>query len=319
MNFRLLAATLFAISPLAGFAQTASSILILGAGGQDQYASSFRAWGADWEKACTAGDVTLAKAGGDSDKNGLETLRSLLETEPKETPMPLWLLFLGHGTSDGKEGKFNLSGNDLAASELAALLKPFHRPLIVVCGFSASGAFLKPLAGPDRVIISATKSGSENNFSRFGGYFCEAIADPLADFDKDGQTSVLEAWLFAAQQTADFYKNEGRLATEHSLLEDNGDGLGTPPDWFKGIRAVKKTKGDRALDGLRAHQIHLTASPAERLLSPAIKAERDALEQELARMRESKSGMAEEEYYAKLEPLLLQLAALYHNAGLKTR
>ena len=69
----------------------------------------------------------------------------------------------------------------------------------------------------------------------------EAIADPAADLDKDGQTSLLEAWLAAAQRTADFYKNEERLATEHSLLDDNGDGLGTPPDWFQGVRVVQES------------------------------------------------------------------------------
>ena len=63
---------------------------------------------------------------------------------------------------------------------LSSLLKPFQRPVIVICGFSASGAFLKPLSGPNRVIVTATKSGAENNYARFGGYFSEAIADPAA-------------------------------------------------------------------------------------------------------------------------------------------
>jgi hypothetical protein len=182
---------------------------------------------------------------------------------------------------------------------------------VVVCGFSASGAFLKPLTAPDRVIVCATRSGSENNFARFGGYFSESIADPAADLDKDGETSVLEAWLAASRRVADFYKNEGRLATEHSLLDDNGDGLGTPPDWFQGVRAVKKSKSNQAPDGLRAHQIHLVPSAAERALPAAVRAERDEMERELAKLRDAKAAMPEEEYFAKLEALMLRIARLY--------
>src|SRR4029453_6684986 len=117
--------------------------------------------------------------------------------------------------------------------------------------FSASGAWLKPMSGKDRIVVTATKSGAEINYSRFGGYFASAIGDPSGDLDKDGQTSVLEAWLSASQGVADFYKSEGRLATEHSLLEDNADGLGTPASWFSGIRAVKKPKGNSVPDGTR--------------------------------------------------------------------
>src|SRR5204863_7310884 len=57
------------------------------------------------------------------------------------------------------------------------------------------------------------------------------------DRDRDGQIRLLEASLMASHHTAEFYKAESRLATEHALLDDNGDGLGTPADWFRGVRA----------------------------------------------------------------------------------
>src|SRR5262249_44846730 len=147
-----------------------------------------------------------------------------------------------------------------------------------------------------------------NNFARFGGYLSEAIADPGADLDKDGQTSLLEAWLSAAQRTATYYKDEGRLATEHSLLDDNGDGFGTPPDWFQGVRVVKKSTDRRQPDGLRAHQIHLVPNSLERALSAEAKAERDGIEKELAQLRDVKKSMPEETYFSQLETLLLRLA-----------
>ncbi|HSI15769.1 MAG TPA: hypothetical protein VK961_27225, partial [Chthoniobacter sp.] len=246
-------------------AQTTSLIIAVGTGGELTYEDAFARWAANWRKAGDAAGAHVQSI----DKNetdSLARLRQALEAEPKEGPAELWLVLLGHGTFDGREGKFNLAGDDLTASDLTTLLRPFHRPLIVVCGFSASGAFLKPLSAAGRVVITATKTGTENNYTRFGGYLSEAIADPSADLDKDGQTSLLEAWLAAAQRTATYYKDEGRLATEHALLDDNGDGLGTPPDWFQGVRVVKKSTDRRAPDGPRAHQIHLVPSAAERAL-----------------------------------------------------
>jgi len=288
----------------------ASIIVAVGAGGELTYADAFAHWAGNWRKAGEAAGAQMQSINGE-DPDSLAHLRKALDAELKEGPAELWLVLLGHGTFDGHEGRFNLTGDDLTASELAALLKPFHRPVIVVCGFSASGAFLKPLSAPGRVIVTATKTGSENNFARFGGYLSEAIADPAADLDKDGQTSLLEAWLAAAQRTADYYKDEGRLATEHSLIDDNGDGLGTPPDWFQGVRVVKKSTSNHAPDGLRAHQIHLLPNAAERALSPALRADRDAIEKDLAQLREVKASMPEEMYFSQLEALLLRLAHLY--------
>jgi hypothetical protein len=294
--------------------ERASVIIAIGAGGEEGYAETFAKWAARWQTAAAAAQAKTTTLQGD-DKQSLVHLRQILETEPKDATATLWLVLLGHGSFDGRDGKFNLPGDDLAASELATLLKPFHRPVVVICSFSASGAFLKPLSAPGRVIVTATKSGAENNFSRFGGYLSETIADPSADIDKDGQTSLLEAWLAAARRVADFYKNEGRLATEHSLLDDNGDGLGASSDWFQGVRVVKKASDNRAPDGIRAHQTHLVPSPAERALPPALRAERDSTEQEIERLRQSKAGMPEEAYYAQLEVLLLRLARLYHEGS----
>jgi hypothetical protein len=42
--------------------------------------------------------------------------------------------------------------------------------------------------------------------------------------------------------------------------------------------------------------------------------ERDSLEARIAALRESKEAMKEDDYYAKLEPLLLELATLHARA-----
>jgi hypothetical protein len=290
----------------------ASLVIVVGAGGDLTYADAFSQWAANWRKAGEAGGAHI-HAIDNNHADSLAQLQKTLDEEAKDGPAELWLVLLGHGTFDGHEAKFNLTGNDLSATELAALLQPIHRPIIVICGFSASGAFLKPLAAPGRIVVTATKSGSENNYARFGGYLSQTIGDPSADLDKDGQTSLLEAWLAAAQRTAAYYKDEGRLATEHSLLDDNGDGLGTEPDWYKGVRVVKKAMGHQAPDGLHAHQIHLVPNAAERALSPALRAERDAIEKELTQLRDGKNALPEDAYFNQLEALLLKLAHLYQN------
>src|SRR4029450_8981839 len=123
----------------------------------------------------------------------------------------------------------------------------------------------------------------ENNFARFGGFLAASLNEPAADLDQDGQTSLLEAFLRASHLTREFYATEGRLATEHALIDDNGDGLGTPADWFRGVRAVKTAANSAGVDGLRAHQIHLVRSEQERNLSPAVRAKRDELEVAIAK------------------------------------
>ncbi len=312
----LLAWTLVVLPVAARAEDQAAVIVAIGATGDDAYKGVFERWAEHWKKASSAGDARYLEIGGDPQAtDSLPRLRESLKAEAVESTAALWVVLLGHGTFDGKEAKFNLRNDDLAASELAELLQPIRRPVVVVCGFSASGAFLKPLSAPGRVILCAARSGSENNFARFGGYLSEGIADPAADLDKDGETSVLEAWLAASRRVADFYKNEGRLATEHALLDDNGDGLGTPADWFQGVRAVKRAKSNQAPDGLRAHQMHLVPSAAERALAPPVRAERDGLEKELAALRDAKVAMPEAEYFTKLEAILLRLARLYRDGA----
>ena len=123
--------------------------------------------------------------------------------------------------------------------------------------------------------------------------------------------SLLESFLSASHRTAEFYKTEGRLATEHALVDDNGDGLGTPADWFRGVLATKRAKDGAAPDGPRAHQFHLVRSAAEQQLDPAIRARRDRLELQLAELRGRKAKLSEEKYFQELEKLLLELAAVY--------
>lgn len=294
--------------------EVTSVVVLVGAGGAPEYVETFLQTAAKWQKATAAGGAEVTTVGESGEADSLQKFRAALTVEGPKSSGPLWLVLVGHGSGTGADAKFNLSGDDLAATELAALLRPVGRPLVVICTFSASGAFLAPLAAPGRIVLAATKSGAENNYSRLGEHLAETISDLAADLDHDGQTSLLESWLSAGRRVADFYQNEGRLATEHSMLDDNADGRGTPADWFQGLKLVKKVQGFSEADGLRAHQLHLVPSATERALPPELRRRRDALELEVAKLRDAKATLEEADYYTQLETLLLQLAEVYRPA-----
>lgn len=291
----------------------ATLVIVIGVAGEEEFGTAFVQQAETWRKVSETAGAKLVQIGS-TVANGVQDrdeLKRALEAEAKEGTGELWLVLIGHGTFDGREAKFNLRGPDLTSTELAEWLKPFRRPLAIIDTASASAPFLAKLASPNRAVVSSTRSGHEQNYARFGKYFAEAVADAKSDLDKDGQVSLLEAFLSAAQRTGEFYKTEGRLATEHALLDDNGDGLGTPADWFRGVRATKQAKDGATLDGARAHQFHLVKSPAENALTPEVRAQRDALELKIARWREMKAKVEPARYYAELEKLLLELAAVY--------
>ena len=287
--------------------------VVVGVAGDEQYGTVFDEEAGRWEKICADTKIHCvaigqATTGPMSDR---DRLQRALAAEPKTGDGKLWIVLIGHGTFDGQEAKFNLRGPDFTATELGQWLQPFHRPLAIIDTSSASAPFLNKLSGPGRVIVTATRSGDEQNYARFGTYLAAALTDPQSDLDRDGQVSLLEAFLSASARLAEFYKTAGRLATEHPLIDDNGDGLGTPPDWFQGVRAVKRAKDGAAPDGPLAEQFVLVPSLEEQKLPLAVRVERDRIELQVAKLREQKAKLAADDYYAQLEALMLQLAKLY--------
>jgi hypothetical protein len=304
---------LFAASALADDRQAV--LVVVGAPGADEYAAPFAAWAERWKQAAEQSGadfhaIGLAEAA--EKESDRELLRQQLAAFERSPPQALWLVLIGHGTFDGKLAKFNLRGPDVSATELADWLKPLDKtPLAVINCTSASGPFINALSAPQRVVIAATKSGYEHNYARFGDHLSQAIADQAADLDKDGQTSLLEAYLAASARTQEFYQQESRLATEHALLDDNGDALGTPADWFRGWRAVRAAKDGASPDGSRANQFVLVRRGQEAALPAEVRQRRDELELAIDALRQQKAALSEDAYYAALEPLLVEMARLY--------
>ncbi len=308
---------LFATQSLAQEVATKSSqavILIVGAEGSEEYATQFKLWAETWKKAASHTQLTVIGLDDDKDKSKSLLEDAVLESADDETLQEVWLVMIGHGTFDGKRAKFNLHGPDVQSDELSSWLEPMEHRLVVLNCASSSSPFINALSGKNRIIVSASRSGFEFNFARFGQYLSESIDDPAIDLDKDGQTSVLEAFCAASRGVNDFYQKENRIATEHALLDDNGDSKGTPSDWFDGVRANRKPKQGLP-DGFIANQVFLNRRGVENSLSADDRKMRDQLESQLEKIRLQKGKMDESEFLLKIEPVLVKLAELYERAG----
>ncbi len=218
------------------------------------------------------------------------------ETGPDDVVV---VVMAGHGSEQGTEPRLNLPGPDLTGTDLAMALGAFEKQLVVVINTaSASGGFVKALAGPRRIVVTATKSGFERNATMFGDFFARALASDEADTDKNGRVSVAEAYQFARGEVARAYQGGNRLQTEHAQLDDNGDGVGTAELGATG-------------DGTVARLVSFSLKAEETSTDPKVAAllvERRRLETAIAALRGRKAAMDSTAYERELERLLIQLA-----------
>lgn len=286
------------------------ALIINGASGEDEYARQFAQWtttlrevltkryGFDPAKIRVLTETPATPAETRSTAEEVRRIFALLKSELQPDNV-LFVFLIGHGSWDGKEAKFNLVGPDLPASEYNTLLAALPtRRVVVVNMSSASGEFAKHLSAKGRVVITATRSGQETNATHFPGFFIDALNATDADTDQDGHISVLEAFVYANRLTAEFYTRAGRLATEHALLEDNGDGIGHE----------RVENGE----GLLARATYLDslslAEAAENVAIAKLLRERTRLEGEIEQLIARKKDLQETEYDANLEKLFIELA-----------
>ncbi|HZM99057.1 MAG TPA: hypothetical protein VFB70_06675 [Pyrinomonadaceae bacterium] len=279
------------------------AVIINGAGGEPEYAKQFEQWSKE------LGSVLSERFGFDSKQIRVLTEKQATAEEVKRTFASLklqldannllFVFLIGHGSFDGKESKFNLIGPDLPASEYNVLLSALPTRRIVVFNMaSASGEFIKSLAAKGRIVVTATRNGQETNATRFTGFLIAALNAADGDTDQDGHTSVLEAFVYATRLTDDFYKRAGRLASEHAMIDDNGDGVGH--------EKVEAGEGLLAratyLDSLSVDEAAASAATGKLLK------ERTRLEGEIEQLIARKQSMPEGEYEANLERLFIELA-----------
>ena len=215
-------------------------------------------------------------------------------------------MLIGHGSFDGRESKFNLPGPDMAAADFNLLLKRLPtKQVVLVNATSASGPFIDGLSAPGRTIVTATRSGAEHFTTLFGGFFIDALTSEAADADKNKRVSVLEAFKFAKTEVARAYEREGLLATEHALLDDDGDKEGSADPSNTGNDPKNK-------DGKVAAVLSLGVAGDDGLPSDpklrALHVERRDLERRVESLRLLKESMEPGRYSSELEKLVTAIA-----------
>ena len=166
---------------------------------------------------------------------------------------------------------------------------------------SASFEFLERLAGRGRIVVTATDSAAQEYATIFPEFFVEAFTTESADLDRNGRVSVWEAFRSASAGVKAWFENQGRLATERPLLDDNGDGIGREAE-------------EQGPDGALAQMTYLRAeTPVAGSADPAVAEllrQRAAVESRLDALRAGKDNLPAEQYERELEALLLELARL---------
>lgn len=291
--------------PLGSVRAATYFVTIAGLGGTPEYEAQFKQWATETDRALRANGPDChveTLFGAAATKQGIRELltRVAASVKPEDA---FALLLIGHGTYDGTDYKFNVPGPDITAGELAALLDriPAERQLVVNMT-SASGASLPVLAKKDRVVITATKSGTEKNATVFARYWIEALQNSAADTDKNGTVSALEAFRYAEAKTAAYFQGEKLLATEHPMLDDTGA--------KEGVRDPSPSNQQ----GLRAAAFAVIKPPTQTAAAVAdprkqkLLAKKEQLEAAIDRLKYEKAAMPADDYKKQLSDLLLELA-----------
>ena len=302
-------------------AQQTHVLVVVGLGGDPAYTEQFHAWATALIDAATErysvpadnivylGEETDNDTEAIADRSTKENVAAAIDAiADRAAPADhVAIVLFGHG-SFTDTARINLPGRDLSAADFAELLDRLRgRRVTFVNTASASGPFVEALSGEGRIVVTATKTGGERNAAVFGGYFVEAFAEgeEEADQNKDRRVSILEAFTYARLRVAAEYEADGKLLTEHALLDDNGDGEGTDePDPLTGDGMVARTFFFTGGEGIATADMAFPDDPELR----ALYAERTALTDRVEALRLLRDGTDPERYAEELENVLVELA-----------
>jgi hypothetical protein len=277
-------------------------VTVAGLGGEQEYEQRFTGWASDLQKIFQSepGAKIITLSGAQATRANIQARLGEIAKQAKADDHVV-LMLIGHGTFDETDYKFNVPGPDITATELASLLDKIPAQVAVIDMTSASGGAIPVLQKPKRVVITATKSGTEKNATVFARYFIEALRDPAADADKNDVITALEAFRYAETKTAKFYEELKRLSTEHPLIEDAGKG--------EGVKAPSVENGEGMIAG-RFPLLH-TGSAQALARDPAKQAllkQKEDLEEKIDELKYRKASMPVAEYRQQLTKYLIDLA-----------
>lgn len=263
-------------------------VIVVGLPGDEEHAPLFRETTAAWQEWLTGTlkvapenlrvvSAAVPKAEADSAPAAAsrdELAKTFTELSEKIAPRDsFWLLVLGHGHYDGKRAWLHVPGPDPDAAQFAEWLNKLRcRQQTVWLTQTCSGWWLKPLAKPGRIVITATAAEQEENETEFPHALATLLRRPLADLDLNHDRSVTLAELFrgAVRETSARFEKDKRLPTEHAQLDDDADGLGTEAEQLADENAPRPavptakpaSPRERARDGREAANVQLLEVPA---------------------------------------------------------
>ena len=182
------------------------ALLIGGMGGKEPYVNWYPDWVSRFQKYLTK-SAALPAANVISLSGDAATTEAVLgaidQLGKRIKPQDQFILFMvGHGEIAPPAPTLILPGPDLSAPQLAAALKKIASQNQIILNFSASsGDFLKPLASPARINLTAT-SPSEVEEPVFAEFFLRGLESKRAGVDANGGITLLKAYNWAAQQTS---------------------------------------------------------------------------------------------------------------------
>jgi uncharacterized caspase-like protein len=285
-----------ALAPSIAVAQRVHVLAITGLSGEPAYRLAFESaastlvdsarsrWKVSDSSLVVLAEDTTSKrlrASGRSTKD--EIAKAFMTLSRRVAPGDVLVVFIvGHGSGEGADSRVSLPGPDATAADFAGWLAGFARQSVVfVNAASGSGDFRAALAGPRRVVVTATRTALERNETKFAAPFVRGLTSDEADADKDGRVSVLEAFVYARAEVARAYETESKMLTEHAAISDS---------------AVARTVSFGAARGV--------VDPR----AAALVTERQDLEAQVAALRGKKESMTAATYDAELERLLVLVA-----------
>ena len=284
------------------------ALIVSGASGGSQYAQRYDAWRDQLLKILRdefgypADHIQVLS---DSPSPGTkrstrENVRSSMDTLRQQTKADdvVLVILIGHGsTGDAEDSKFNLVGPDLSVREWAELLKPLAGRIVFVDTSGGSFPFLKALAAPGRIVLTATNSPGQVFETVFADFFIRSLGDQAADTDKNQKISIQEAFDYASAGVKGWFAEKAQVATEHPALDDSGHGANE-----------ESAARPRSLASITYLQPDVRIPPTADTELAGLIRRRAELENTVERLRLNKPNLPQEQYERELESLLLEMA-----------
>jgi hypothetical protein len=289
-------------------------LIVVGLAGDPEHGKTFHKWGTTLAQASERLGVAKenlaflvdAPAEGDEKVTGRATKEEVAKAlegfgARAGADDTVFVVLIGHGSYDGRSAKFNMPGPDMTGADFNAIFTKLPtKQIVFVNTASASGPFLADISGPSRTVghRHAQRRRAVRHALRRLLHRRADVGSRRQRQEQAGERA--RAFQFAKGEVAKAYEREGLLATEHALLDDNGDKDGSQDP------AATGKDGRVGQHRLARHRRrdNLPSDPKVR----ALYLERRELERRVESLRLLKESMEPARYSSELEKLVTAIA-----------